>query len=128
MHVPGQPAWLSRIEMLGTTIVVLMIGGMVLWFKSGEREPRLAFVIGSALLIYAGGLVTLARRSDPAAVAWWPFALAGLVAGAAAELINAQLMMTRECAAAAVTGVVIGTAHWVALCTWLRLTGRPTAP
>jgi hypothetical protein len=128
MTVPDHPAWLSRVEMLGTTIVVLMIGGMVLWFKAGEREPWLAIVIASALLIYAAGLVTLARRSDPAAVAWWPFALAGLVAGAVAELVNAQLMVTRECAAAAVTGVVIGTAHWVALRAWLRLTGRPTVP
>jgi hypothetical protein len=128
MTVPDRPAWLFRIEMLGTTIVVLMIGGMVLWFKGSGQEPRLGFVIVSALLIYAAAVVTLARRSDPAAVAWWPFALAGLVAGAAAELINAQLMVTRECAAAAATGVVIGTAHWVALRTWLRLTGRPTTP
>lgn len=128
MTAPDQPAWLSRIEMLGTTIVVLMVGGMVLWSKAGERQPWLALVIGSALLIYTAGLVTLARRSDPAVVAWWPFALAGLVAGAVAELINAHLMVTRECAAAAVTGMVIGTAHWVALRAWLRLAGRSTTP
>jgi hypothetical protein len=128
MTVPDQPAWLSRIETLGTTIVVLMIGGMVLWSRAGERGTWLALVIGSALLIYAAGLVTLARRSDPAAVAWWPFALAGLLAGTVAELVNARLMVTRECAAAAVTGVVIGMAHWVALRAWLRLNQRPPAP
>jgi hypothetical protein len=128
MTAPDQPAWLSRIEMLGTTIVVLMVGGMVLWSKAGERQPWLALVIGSALLIYTVGLVTLARRSDPAAVAWWPFALAGLAAGAVAELVNARLMVTRECAVAAVTGLAIGTAHWVALRAWLRLAGTSTAP
>ena len=125
MTAPDQPGWLSRIETLGTTIVVLMIGGMALWFKATERETRILLVIGSALVIYAAGLVALGRRSNPAAIAWWPFAAAGFAAGGVAELINAQLLLTRECAAAALTGVVIGTAHWVALRTWLGLTRSP---
>ena len=124
MNAPARPGWLSRIETLGTTIVVLMIGAMVLWFKSAEREKRVVFVIGVAVLLYAAGLVVLGRRSNPATVAWWPFAAAGVVAGGVAELINARLLLSRESVAAAVTGLVIGTAHWIALRTWLRLTGR----
>lgn len=124
MNAPARPGWLSRIETLGTTIVVLMIGAMVLWFKSAERETRVVFVIGVAVLLYAAGLVVLGRRSNPATVAWWPFAAAGVVAGGVAELINARLLLSRESVAAAVTGLVIGTAHWIALRTWLRLTGR----
>ena len=81
-------------------------------------------VIGSALLIYPAGLVGLGRRSDSAGVPWWPFAAAGFAAGGVAEVINAQLLLTRASVAAAVTGVVIGTAHWVALRTWLRLTAH----
>ena len=124
MTLPEQPGWLSRIETLGTTVVVLMIGAMVLWLKAVERETRVLFVIGAGLLIYATGLVALGRRSDPATVAWWPFAAAGLAAGGVAEVINAQFLLTRESTAAAVTGVVIGTAHWIALRTWLRLGRR----
>lgn len=124
MNAPARPRWLSRVETLGTTIVVLMIGAMVLWFKSAERETRVVFVIGVAVLLYAAGLVVLGRRSNPAGVAWWPFAMAGVVAGGVAELINARLLLSRESVAAAVTGLVIGTAHWIALRTWLRLTGR----
>jgi len=124
MNAPARPGWLYRTETLGTTIVVLMIGAMVLWFKSAERETRVVFVISVAVLLYAAGLVVLGRRSNPATVAWWPFAAAGVVAGGVAELINARLLLSRESVAAAVTGLVIGTAHWVALRTWLRLTGR----
>ncbi len=120
-----RPGWLSRVEMLGTTVVVLMIGGMVLWFKAAEQESRVLSVIATGLLIYATALVAFGRRSNPATVAWWPFAAAGLAAGAVAEAINAQFLLGRESAAAAVTGVIIGTAHWVALRTWLRLGARP---
>ena len=128
MTPPDQPAWLSRIETLGTTIVVLMIGGMALWFKAAAREARGLLVIGSAVVIYAAALVALGRRSNPATIAWWPFAAAGFAAGGVAELINAQLLLSRECATAALTGVVIGTAHWIALRAWLRLTGARTEP
>jgi hypothetical protein len=128
MSAPDRPGWLFRIETLGTTIVVLMIGGMMLWFKAAERRTRVLFVIGVAVLLYATGLLVLGRRSNPATVAWWPFAAAGLAAGGVAELINARVLLTRESVAAAVTGVVIGTAHWVALRTWLSLTGRHAGP
>jgi hypothetical protein len=123
-----RPGWLFRIETLGTTLVVLMIGGLVLWFKAAERESRLGLVIGTALLIYAVGLVTLALRSNSATVAWRPFALAGLIAGLVSELINAQLLLTRESLAASLTGVAIGTAHWAALRTWLLLNEKGFPP
>jgi len=128
MSAPDRPGWLYRIETLGTTVVVLMIGGMMLWFKAAERRTRVLFVIGVAVLLYATGLLVLGRRSNPATVAWWPFAAAGLAAGGVAELINARVLLSRESVAAAVTGVVIGTAHWVALRTWLSLTGRHAGP
>jgi uncharacterized membrane protein (UPF0136 family) len=115
-----QPHWLTSLEMLGTTLVVLMIGGMVLWYKAAVREPHLAFVIGGGLLMYAGGLVAFGRRWG-SAVAVWPFASAGLCAGVLAELVNAQFLLTRETAVAGATGVVIGTAHWAALRVWLHL-------
>jgi hypothetical protein len=117
----GTPAWLTSVEMLGTTAVVLMIGGMVLWYTAAVREPRLVLTIGSGLFIYVVCLVAFGRRSAPH-IAMWPFALAGLCAGVIAELVNAQFLMTRESAAAGLTGVVIGTAQWAALRTWLRLT------
>ena len=128
MTESDRPGWLFRIETLGTTLVVLMIGGLVLWFKAGERESRLGLVIGTALLIYAVGLVTLALRSNSATVAWRPFALAGLIAGLVSELINAQLLLTRESLAASLTGVAIGTAHWAALRTWLLLNEKGFPP
>ena len=38
---PREPSWLTSVEMLGTTVVVLLIGGMVLWYSAAAREPRL---------------------------------------------------------------------------------------
>ena len=116
----GTPAWLTSIEMLGTTIVVLMIAGMVLWYRSAVHDPPLGFTIGSGMLMYAAALVVFGRRS-PIHVAVWPFALAGWCAGVLAELLDARFLLSRESAAAGVTGIVIGVAHWAALRTWLRL-------
>lgn len=121
------PDWLARIETLGTTAVVLMVGSMVIWHESGQRGGLLLLTVGSAVALYAVALLVCARRSEPSRVAWWPFALAGLVTGAVAELINARFLLTSELLIAAVTGVVIGTAHWVALRVWLGLTRRPAA-
>jgi hypothetical protein len=121
-----KPGWLSRIETLGTTAVVLMVGSMMLWHEAVERDRRLAFTIGSAVLFYVGALVLFGLRSAPARIAWWPFALAGLATGAIAELINAKFLVTREMFVAAATGVVIGTAHWAALRVWIRLSEHRT--
>lgn len=121
------PRWLTSIEMLGTTIVVLMVGALVLWLKAGTREARLVFTIGSGLLVYAVGVVALGRRSSPSHISVRPFALAGLCAGAVAELVNAQFLLSREFAVAGLTGAAIGLAHWVALRTWLRLMGGRSA-
>jgi hypothetical protein len=122
---PGaSPAWLTRIETLGTTIVVLMIGSMMIWHEAVVRERRLLVTILSAILLYGAVLVLGGRRSEPSRIAWWPFALAGLATGAVAELINARFLVTRELFVAALTGIVIGTAHWVALRTWIRLSER----
>jgi hypothetical protein len=121
------PSWLTRIETLGTTIVVLMVGSMMLWFEAVERERRLAVTIGSAVVLYVAALVLFGRRSEPSRIAWWPFAVAGLVTGAVAELINAKFLVTRELFVAAVTGVAIGTAHWAALRVWIRVTERRAA-
>jgi len=117
-----RPDWLSRIETLGTTAVVLMVGSMMLWYEAVQRDRRLVFTIGSAVLFYVVALVLFGRRSAPARIAWWPFAFAGLATGAVAELINAKFLVTREMFVAAATGVVIGTAHWAALRAWIRLT------
>lgn len=113
--------------MLGTTIIVLMVGSMVLWYEAVERERRLTITIGSAMLVYVVGLVMFGRRSDPTSIAWRPFALAGLLAGAVAELINAQFLITSELFVASLTGVIIGTAHWTALRVWIHLTQRREA-
>ncbi len=118
-----RPAWLFRIETLGTTMVVLLVGSMMLWHEAVEREGRLA-VIGSAVLLYVGVLVACARRSSPGGISWWPFAAAGSATGATAELINAKFLITPELLVAMVTGVVIGTAHWTALTVWIRLVER----
>ena len=82
--------------MLGTTIVVLMVGSMMLWHEAIERGRWLVITIGSAVVLYSALVVFLGRRSDPAGVAWWPFAAAGVVTGAVAELINAKFLVTRE--------------------------------
>ena len=119
------PGWLTRIETLGTTLVVLMVGSMMIWYEAVERERRLAFTIGCAVVLYAGTLVALGRRSAPERIAWWPFAAAGLVTGAVAELINARFLVTVELPVAVATGVVIGTAHWAALRVWIGLTQPP---
>ena len=120
------PGWLGRIETLGTTIVVLMIGAMMLWFEAVQRERRLAVTIGSAVLVYVTVLVLCGRRSESAGIPWWPFAAAGVVTGSIAELINARFLVTIELLAAIVTGLVIGTAHWVALRIWIGLGERRT--
>jgi uncharacterized YccA/Bax inhibitor family protein len=119
-----RPEWLSRIETLGTTAVVLMVGSMMIWYEAAEREGRLALTIGSAVFLYIVTLVLFGRRSEPSRIAWWPFAFAGLVTGAVSELINAKFLVTRELFVAAITGVVIGTAHWGALRLWIGLTQR----
>jgi hypothetical protein len=119
-----RPSWLARIETLGTTIVVLMVGSMMLWYGAVDREHGLALTIGSAVFLYVIALVLFGLRSEPSRIAWWPFALAGLVSGSLAELINARFLVTRELFVAAATGMVIGTAHWVALRVWIRLTMR----
>ncbi|HWB41678.1 MAG TPA: hypothetical protein VG500_10490 [Gemmatimonadales bacterium] len=119
-----RPEWLTRIETLGTTVVVLMVGSMMVWHESVVRERRLAVTLGSAVLLYVAALVLFGRRSDPSRIAWWPFALAGLATGAVAELINAKFLITVELFVAAATGVVIGTAHWVALRVWIGLGRR----
>jgi hypothetical protein len=119
-----RPHWVSRIETLGTTAVVLMVGSMMLWYEAVERGRRLVFTIGSAVVFYVVALVLLGLRSAPAQIAWWPFAVAGLATGAVAELINARFLVTRELFVAAATGLVIGTAHWAALRVWVRLTER----
>jgi hypothetical protein len=118
------PGWLGRIETLGTTVVVLMIGAMMIWFEAVERERRLAVTIGSAVLVYVAVLVFSGRRSEAGGIPWWPFAAAGVVTGGVAELINARFLVTIELLAAVVTGLVIGTAHWVALRVWIGLGER----
>jgi hypothetical protein len=127
MPEPKLPGWLSRIQMLGTTITVLLIGSMVLWYEALEHDWRLVVTIGSAGLAYVGGVLVLGRRSNPDRIGWWPFALAGLGAGAVAELINAEFLVTTELFTACVTGVVIGTAQWAALRVWIHLAGRRPA-
>jgi hypothetical protein len=107
--------------MLGTTIVVLLIGSMMLWSEAMVRGERLTVTIASAGLLYVAGVVVFGRSSDANAIAWWPFVVAGFVAGAAAELINAQFMVTGEMLMAGLTGVAIGTAHWTALRVWIRV-------
>jgi hypothetical protein len=120
------PGWLGRIETLGTTVVVLMIGAMMIWFEAVEREGRLVVTIGCAVLAYVAVLVLAGRRSEAGGIPWWPFAAAGVVTGGVAELINARFLVTIELLAAVVTGLVIGTAHWVALRVWIGLAERPT--
>ena len=119
-----RPDWLPRIETLGTTAVVLMVGSMMLWHEAITRDRWLAFTIGSAVLFYVATLLLCGWRSAPARIAWWPFASAGLATGVVAELINARFLVTREMFVAAVTGVAIGTAHWAALRVWIRVTER----
>ena len=118
------PAWLTRIETIGTTLVVLMIGAMTIWYEAVQRERRLIFTIACAVVLYVGVLVLSGRRAEPGGVPWWPFAAAGVVTGAAAELINARFLVTVELLVAVVTGLVIGTAHWAALRAWIGLSER----
>jgi hypothetical protein len=118
------PGWLGRIETLGTTVVVLMIGAMMIWFEAVEREGRLVVTIGCAVLAYVAVLVLAGRRSEAGGIPWWPFAAAGVVTGGVAELINARFLVTIELLAAVVTGLVIGTAHWVAVRVWIGLGER----
>ena len=119
--------WLTRIETLGTTLVVLMVGSMMIWYEAVERGRRLALIIGCAVALYAGVLVLCGRRSAAGRVAWWPFAAAGVVSGAVAALINARFLVTVELLVAVATGVVIGTAHWAALRVWIGVTQPPPA-
>ena len=114
------PAWLTRVETLGTTVVVLMVGAMTIWYEAVERERRLAITIGAAVLLYAALLVLCGRRSG-VGISWWPFATAGFVTGGVAELINARFLVTSELLVAVATGLVIGTAHWLALRVWIGL-------
>ena len=122
-----RPDWLTRIEMLGTTLTVLLVGGMMIWHEAIQHGAWLAVTIGSAGVLYVAGVAVAGLRSDPNRISWWPFALAGAGAGATAELVNAQFVVTRELLLAAVTGVVIGTAQWSALWIWIRLNQRGPA-
>lgn len=108
--------------MLGTTVVVLMISAAVLWGRADPPRAWLAVGLVAGILVYVGLIVGLGRGAASAGVAWWPFAAAGAAAGGVAEIINAEFLLSREFAAAVVTGGIIGTAQWVALRIWLRLT------
>jgi hypothetical protein len=119
-----RPGWLTRIETLGTTVVVLMVGAMMIWYEAVVRDRRLVVTIGCAVILYAAVLVMTGRRSSPTRISWWPFAAAGLVTGGVAELINARFLITVELLAALVTGLVIGTAQWLALRIWIGLGQR----
>ena len=118
------PGWLTRIETLGTTAVVLMVGAMMIWYEAVLRGRRLVVTISCAVILYLAVLVLSARRSSLTRISWWPFAAAGLVTGGVAELINARFLVTVELLAALVTGLVIGTAHWLALRIWIGLGRR----
>ena len=118
------PGWLTRIETVGTTLVVLMIGAMMIWNEAVERKSRLAVTIGCAVLVYVVVLGSAGRRSAAGGIPWWPFAAAGVVTGGVAELINARFLVTIELLVAVVTGLVIGTAHWLALRVWIGLGER----
>ncbi len=120
------PAWLGRIETLGTTAVVLMVGAMMIWHEAAQRDGRLVATIASAVVLYVAVLVLSGRRSSPDRIAWWPFAAAGVVTGGVAELINARFLITAELLVAVVTAVAIGTAHWAALRVWIGVAGRRT--
>jgi hypothetical protein len=116
------PGWLTRIETLGTTVVVSLVGSMMIWHEAVERDRRLVVTIGAAVLLYVAALAGFGWRSATSHLAWWPFAAAGFLSGAVSELFNARFLVTRELFVAAVTGVVIGTAHWTALRVWIGLT------
>jgi hypothetical protein len=118
------PGWLTRIETLGTTAVVLMVGAMMIWYEAVLRGRRLVVTISCAVILYLAVLVLSAQRSSPTRISWWPFAAAGLVTGGVVELINARFLVTVELLAALVTGLVIGTAHWLALRIWIGLGRR----
>ena len=94
----------------------------MLWSQSLVRGQRLTITIASAGLVYVVCLVIFGRRSDPRDIAWWPFVVAGCTAGAVGELINAKFLITRELLSAGLTGIAIGTAQWLALRVWIRLT------
>ena len=117
-----RPEWLWSVQMLGTTVVVLMISAAILWGRADDPGAWLAVGLGAGVLVYVGAVVGLGRGAASSGVAWWPFAVAGAAAGGVAEIINAEFLISREFAAAIVTGGVIGMAQWVALRTWLRLT------
>jgi hypothetical protein len=57
------PPWLTRVETFGTTLVVLMVGAMMIWYEAVERERRLALTIGCAVVLYAGTLAVCGLRS-----------------------------------------------------------------
>ena len=118
------PGWLTRLETLGTTLVVLLVGSMMLWHEAVDRGGWRAVTIASAVSLYLAVLVGCGRRSSAAEISWWPFATAGLVTGGVAELINARFLVTPELLIAAATGVVIGSAHWAALRIWIGLMER----
>lgn len=117
-----RPEWLWSVEMLGTTVVVLMISAALLWGRADAPGAWLAVGLAAGVLVYVAVVVGLVRSTPSSGIAWWPFAAAGAAAGGVAEIINAEFLISREFAAAIVTGGVIGTAQWVALRIWLRLT------
>ena len=117
-----RPEWLWSVEMLGTTVVVLMISAAILWGRADDPGAWLGVGLGAGVLVYVAVVVGLGRGAASSGVAWWPFAVAGAAAGGVAEIINAEFLIRREFAAAIVPGGVIGLAQWVALRTWLRLT------
>src|SRR3989442_3246828 len=92
-----QRSWLLRVEMLGTTVVVLMIGALMLWFKAVVHDSHSMLTVGGGLLVYAMGVVGFGHPYSPSSVSVWPFLLAGAVGGGLAAPVNAPILGTPAC-------------------------------
>jgi len=115
----GRPA---RPAGLPSTLAVLafVLGFAALGLASDHNWWKLARVLVAAAA-YAGVLVAAFRALAPrGSVPWWPFALAGAVAGGVSGVVrpgsDARVLVSSVTAAA----LLLGTVHWIALRWWRR--------
>lgn len=98
-----------RFSLLLLALVVLIAAGILV---ANANWPKLLRVTVAAT-VYVGMLTLRARSSASAEQPWWPFAVAGGLAGLASAALQPVFSIPILLASAAGGALLLGTVHWL---------------